>query len=283
MNLKSLQQKSLQQPPLQRRISVSTWSLHHHLGAPSIYGPDSPAPAFESRALLELPAQLAAFGITTLEICHFHLPALDAGFLAELRGELERHGIELWSLLIDAGDLNDAQHAARDFEWIQNWLPVAASLGAKNVRAIAGKGAPTQENLTQSVVALKPLAQNAEANGMRLMTENWFDLTGTPEAVQFLLHELEGQIGLCLDFGNWGGPSRSEKYAELAQIAPYAESCHTKAFFRDGQIDRTDYERCLHITREAGFAGPYTLIYDSGGNEWEGLTAEREIVQPYLV
>lgn len=271
-----------QQPPLVRRLAVSTWSLHHHLGAPPVSGPDSPDAVSESRALLELPAQLAAFGITTLEICHFHLPMRDAGFLTELRGELEAHGIELWSLLIDGGDLNDPQHTARDEAWIGAWLPVAEALGAKNARVIAGKGKPTEENLQHSVQVLGRLAQIAGTCGVRLMTENWFDLTGTPQSVSFLLEHFEGRLGLCLDFGNWGGPSRPKKYVELGQIARYAESCHTKAFFRDGQLDRADYERCLQLTRDANFVGPYTLIYDSGGDEWAGLSAEREVVLPFL-
>lgn len=267
----------------QKRLSVSTWSLHHHLGAPTFAGPASAPPAFDPTPLLQLPAQLANFGIHTLEICHFHLPSLDDTFLTQLRAELENHHIELWALLIDDGDLNSPPHAARDQKWMESWLPIAAKLGATNARIIAGKGKPTPENLAHSIKALNTLADTADTLGLQLLTENWFDLTSTPASTIHLLEGMQGRLGLCLDFGNWGGPSRPEKYGELAQIAPFARSCHTKAFFKDGEIDRADYQKVLEITREAGFSGPYTLIYDAGGDEWRGLEVEREVVEPYLV
>ncbi|HEX8466129.1 MAG TPA: TIM barrel protein [Abditibacterium sp.] len=262
-----------------KRLSVSSWSLHHHLGAPPISGPDREIAPFDGQKLLELPSQLKNFGIGTLEICHFHLPSRDDVFLAELRAELDRNDIELWTILIDEGDLNSPQHAQRDQNWIASWLPVAAKLGARNARVIAGKSAPTPENMAQSIAALNVLADEAETLGVGLLTENWFDLTGTPASTIELLEAMNEKLGLMLDFGNWKGAS---KYDDLRQIAPYAKSCHTKAAFSDGEIDSEDYEKCLDITREAGFEGPYTLIYDSGGDEWAGLSVEREVVMPYL-
>ncbi len=267
------------QSPLRKRLSVSTWSLHHHLSAPLISGPERETAPVETQKLLALPAQIAGFGIETLEICHFHLPSRDDAFLAELKRELETNGIELWAFLIDEGDLNDPRNAARDAKWIASYLPIAAKLGAKNARVIAGKGAPTPQNQAQSIAALQELARHAESLSLRLLTENWFDITGTPATTLQILDALNGELGLMLDFGNWKGAG---KYADLAQIAPYAQSCHTKAAFQNGQIDREDYEKCLEITKAANFQGPYTLIYDSGSDEWRGLEQEREIVLPYL-
>lgn len=92
---------------------------------------------------------------------------------------------------------------------------------------------------------------------------------------------LEGNVGLCCDFGNWHGPN---KYRDLQSIAPSAESCHAKASFAspDG-MEKNDYRHCLDITRSAGFSGPYTLIYDGpGADEWAGLAQERQVVEPYI-
>ena len=263
------------------RLSVSTWSLHHHLGAPAISGPSDDNLAGNAQKLLALPAQLAAFRFQTLEICHFHLPSRDAAWLAEFRAELTRFGIEVWALLIDGGDLNDPQLAARDQKWMESYLPVAAQLGARTARVIAGKSAPTPENMAQSIAALRDLSHVANENGVQLTIENWYPLTSTPAAVRQILNEVEG-LGLCLDFGNWGGPSKPEKYALLQQIAPLATSCHTKAFFDGGQIAREDFERCLEILRVANFTGPHTLIYDAGGEEWQGLRQELEVAKPFL-
>lgn len=267
------------------RLSVSTWSLHRTLGDPVIYGPGEQIPLDTHGrgevSLLQLPGRLASFGIKTLEICHFHLPSLERGYLQEMRSELESAGVELFNLLVDAGDITHPISGERDADWISQWIDVASLLGAQRTRVIAGKARPTEETMALSIRRLRVLARQAEEQGVRLMTENWFALLPDAQHVLSLLDALEGHVGLCLDFGNWRGP---EKYDEFVQIAPRAESCHTKATFNGPNVlDREDYVRCLEITRQAGFHGPYTLIYDGpDDNEWQGLALEREVVLPYL-
>ena len=272
----------------QARISVSSWSLHRHLGRPQIYGVESgqtiPIETHNQGDfwLLELPGKIASFGIHTLEICHFHLPSLDPGYLSELRQAMAAAGVELFSLLVDDGDLLHPERGERDLAWIQSWLEVGAALGSQCMRVIAGKQPATAETVKLSQQRLATLADRADSQGIRLMTENWFPLLSTPQAVVQLLEGLNGRVGLCLDFGNWQG---EEKYAGFEVIAPYAESCHAKGQFdENGRIRRDDYERCLEITRAAHFSGPYTLIYDSPmpANEWDGLAAEQEIVSLYI-
>jgi sugar phosphate isomerase/epimerase len=269
------------------RLSVSTWSLHRSLGKPAAYGPETthPQPATPTRtpafSLLELPAQIVAAGMQTLEICHFHLPSREAAYLQQLRQALADAGVELWSLLIDGGDIAHPTDHERDVAWIEGWFPVAAQLGANHVRVSGGKQTPTPEAVARSEANFARLAIAAQQHGLRLMTENWQNLLSTPAVVRHLLDRLGGQVGLCADFGNWHRP---EKYANLAQIVPYAESCHAKCHFpAPGVPDREDFVRCLELTRSVGFAGPYTLIYDGpGDDELAGLGIERELVLPYL-
>lgn len=270
------------------RLSVSTWSLHRALGAthpdaPGNPGQKTPVATFGpgSISLLEVPGRIAAIGITNLELCHFHLPGHDKSYLQELRATLDKAGVTLFSLLIDEGDITHPTSAARDLAWIGNWIDTAGVLGAQCVRVIAGKAQPNNASLALSRQGFAQLVARAKAQGVRVMTENWFDLLSRPEHVLWLLDELEGEVGLCLDFGNWGGPT---KYDDLQAIAPRAESCHTKAHFSaPGELDAADYARCLDITRAAGFSGVHTLIYDGpGDDEWAGLAMEQEIVTPYL-
>jgi len=269
------------------RLSVSTWSLHRQLGKPGFYGPENgkhiPVETHGKGeiSLLNLPARVAAFGINTLEICHFHISRLDEGYLNDLRGSLESANVELFSLLIDSGDITHPDNASRDLAWIGDWIDVAGTLGAKRARVIAGKAAPSDVAMKTSLNGFKQLVERAEANDARLMTENWFSLLSTPKNVLTLLDALEDKVGLCLDFGNWRGDT---KYDDLGAIAPRAESCHTKAHFSaPRELDRADYERCLNLTKDAGFSGPHTLIYDGpGDDEWQGLAIEKEIVRPYL-
>ncbi len=269
------------------RLSVSTWSLHRQLGKPGFTGPahglQIPTETHNTGpiSLLELPAHVAEFGIHTLEICHFHLPSVEKTYLGELRAALSEAEVELFSLLIDDGDITHPTDAERDTAWIAQWIDIAGELGASCARVIGGKADPTAETLEQSRTTLAHLAERAETAGIRLMTENWFSVFSTPANVNTILDRLAGKVGLCLDFGNWRGET---KYEDLAAIAPRAESCHTKAHFaapRD--MDTQDYVKCLDLTQTAGFAGPHTLIYDGpGDDEWEGLALERDVVNPYL-
>jgi sugar phosphate isomerase/epimerase len=269
-----------------RRISVSTWSLHRALGKPSFIGPGTAAraagpvtaPMF---SLLELPARIVGAGIHTLEICHFHLPSREPAYVQQLRDAIEDAGVELWSLLIDGGDIAHPVHHERDVAWVEQWLDVAAALGAKNARVSGGKQEPGRQAVARSKQNLQRLAVAAAARGVRLATENWQNLLSRPEIVLEVLDDLDGAVGLCADFGNWSGP---QKYDDLAQIFPRAESCHAKCHFSaPGQMDRADFERCLELTRQAGFAGPYTLIYDGpGDDELAALQLERAVVLPYL-
>lgn len=272
----------------QSRLAVSTWSLHRTLGRPAITGPAHPIPTGDAShrqqngatPLLALPAQLHAFGIRKLEICHFHLPTVDAEYLAQLRQALADADITLWQLLIDGGDITDPENVVRDLAWIKGWIDVAATLGATRARVSAGKAAPSPDAFARSKQALAALADYAGERGVRLMTENWQTLLSTPEALFAVLDGLD-HVGLLADLGNWSGET---KYADLAQILPRAESCHAKAYFTTPhEMDRDDYVRSLDLCQAAGFSGPYSLIYDGpNDDEWQGLQLEMAVVAQYL-
>ena len=133
-----------------------------------------------------------------------------------------------------------------------------------------------------SLKAFRQLIAKAKQHDVRIVTENWFGLVARPAEMLWLLKELDGELGLKFDFGNWDQPT---KYEDLAQIAQFAESSHAKAHFKAAyEMDQADYVRCLDLLRIAQFKGPHTLIYDDreGPDEWRGLQIERDVVQAYL-
>lgn len=260
------------------RISISSWTLHPVLGSPPFWGVGEQPPGAPSAGLplLHLPQRIADAGIKTMELTHFHLPTLDEGYLAELRGAIESAGVELWSFLVDDGDVT-GPNGERDEKWIASLLPVATELGARCVRVIAGKAGPTAERLAHSRIVLERLVEKASAQGLHLLTENWFDLLATPEAVHAVI---EGtNVGLNFDFGNWTGPG---KYDALAQIAELAEGSHAKAHFEDEEIDAIDFKRCLQLLRDTDFSGPYTLVCDNAEDRWQAVAQAKAIAERYL-
>jgi hypothetical protein len=270
-----------------RRVSVSTWALHPLLGIVAPGRPGDPEALMMKphdgdgiTTLLDVPAALAARGITTMELCHFHVTSRDEASLGELRGAIEAAGVELWSLLIDDGDLTDPVNGERDRQWIEGWIDTASHLGARCVRVIAGKQPLTPETLARSREQFMLLVVHAYLRGIHVLTENWFSVLSTPDAVNGLLESLNRSVGLTLDFGNWD--SHADKYADLAAIALRATSCHAKCgFTEDGQPLADDYRRCLDVTREAGFSGPYTLVHNFPSRVWESIEAQKELLAPY--
>lgn len=265
------------------RIAVSTWSLHRLLGATyphdlttTAIGPEELSHGEGEESLLGLPSVLANHGYHRLEIVSFHLRSRDPVYLGELRDQLRIANVRLQTLLIDAGDISHPEHGARDTAWVASWIEIANELGADNARIIAGKQKPTRDALDRSIKALISLADTNAGSPVRLVTENWFDLLSTPEHVNDVLDKLDGRVGLLGDFGNWGGKT---KYAELKSIFGRAELCHAKGSFIDGDLDEADYGACVQLAEEAGYTGPYTLIFDSEiPSEWTGLGIERDFI-----
>lgn len=269
------------------QIAVSTWSVHHLLGVTYANGPGKiptgvPEPTFGpgTLALPDLPAELARRGYQRAEICHFHLASFEPGFLKSVLYAFQKSGVFIQTLLIDDGDITNSATRERDLEWISSWIEAAAVLGAENARVIAGKAKPSPEALALSIEGLRAMSQLGKAHGVRIVAENWFDLMSSPREVHHVLDAVGDQLGFLADTGNWHGPT---KYDDLKSIFTRAELCHAKCSFGPGHaIDDADYGKCIKAAAEAGYAGPFTLIFDSPGDEWCGLEIEHKFVCDYF-
>lgn len=269
---------------MQNSIAVSTWSLHRLLGISYANGPADGAGAIPRPTwgpgicnLADLPAELAQRGYFRAEICHFHLASLDSGYLHEIKTAFADSGVVIQTLLIDDGDLTKAASRRRDLDWMGRWLEAASALGAENARIIAGKSRPGADAWGLSIAGLREMGVLGQDLGVRVVTENWFDLLASATAVHRLLDALGDAVGFLADTGNWSGPT---KYAELQSIFRRAELCHAKCGFGVGlAMDRDDFGSCLDAAVLAGYCGPFTLIYDGpDDDEWAGLAMEHQFV-----
>lgn len=276
-----------------KRASLSTWSLHRLLGplyrsSPS--GPEIPVPGAGdpgNLSLIEVPSMLSRRGIFTVEICHDQIPSLDPAYLQELRAEMNRCGVELYCLLIDDGDITDPSLAgrSRDIAWIQRWIRAGSACGATNVRILPGYASieAGQEALIDhpvikdSASELRRLAQYGRELNVQMITENITPLGRHARRICAIIERCEGEVQLCGDFDNFDLP---DKYGELQMIMPYATSVHAKGVFSPtGDLNTDDYRRCLQITRESGFDGPYSLVADAPGNAWDNTaTLQAELL-----
>jgi sugar phosphate isomerase/epimerase len=245
-------------------------------------------------SLLDVPARLAQIGINTLEIVHFHFPTQESSYFAEVAAAMKDAGVELFSILIDAGDITNPDVARRqqDLDWIRSWIDAAAACGASHVRVVAGYshvertgGALADHPVIQlSAQSLRALATYAGNQGVRVITENYRETGSRADQLLAILDLCEGEVGLCADFGNFKGET---KYEELGAIFPHADSAHVKAEYdAAGQIIEEEFARGLSLLAKSGFDGPMSLIFDStlhrGESEWDNLIAMRTFVDSYL-
>ena len=240
-----------------RRLAISTWTLHGQLQG--------------QLDLLDLPEQISRRGIQALEICHFHLPSTTPAYLAELRAACQAAGVEPYSILIDTGDITapDPERRAADLQTIRDWIDVAAGLGARHVRVVAGMQPPTPAVIQLSVGNLRELAHYATQRGVKTITENWHATGLDPQALLAILEQCHGAVGLCADIGNAEGPN---KYATLAQLLPRASSIHFKARYTpDMRIEEADFIHCVQLIEAADFQGIVTLIYGDTDREWAAV------------
>jgi sugar phosphate isomerase/epimerase len=235
--------------------------------------------------ILDLPAATRKHGIANMQLGHFHVPHPDKVWLGEFRAAARDAGVTITTMLIDDGDPSNAATHERDVRWINRWVDLAAEVGAQTARVVAGRQKPSPDTLALSVAGLKQIAAHGKSVGVRIITENWHDLLSSPKEVHHVLDAVGDDLGLLVDFGNWKGPA---KYADLASIMPRGEDTHAKCSFAakldvPDAMDRDDYGKCVRIVAEAGYAGPYTLIYDGpDDDEWAGLAMEAQFIRDTL-
>ena len=266
-------------------ISVSTWSLHRQLGrawyVPTTNGLQNRSDQTDRVELMAVPALVASQGIHQLEVCHFHFPSVDVGYLNEFRSELERHGVTFYSLLIDTGDITHPNETQReeDLNLIRHWIDVAGKCGALQARVIAGDAEASEEAIALSAQNLGILATYAKARGVEVSTENFKKLTQRATPLLEILNRCASELALCADFGNFKGET---KYDDLAAILPRATTVHAKGNYVNGALDKTDFGQCMKLATAANFEGPYVLIFSDDGEEWPYLQALRNDIQTYL-
>ncbi len=280
------------------RVSTSSWSLHRALG--SVWLDDfsteklTPPSNNAAMSLLQLPDMAAQHGIHTLEICHFHFPTRDKGYLTELASEAARANVEIFSILVDDGDITAADPQEREvqLDWIRGWIDSAGILGAKAARIVAGEASVPADiqnpaghpSIQMSALQLKSLYAYGQDKGIKIFTENFRPLSLQADHLVAILELCDGQITICADFGNFKGPDR---YQEFAKIAPWATSGHAKAQYEtDGSIVPDDLAGGIQVLKQSGFSGPLSLIFDqpmvSDSTEWDYLDSMKRVADMEL-
>jgi len=273
-------------------LSISTWSLHRNLGSLHWTVWDAETNTHQTQVqeqpllttLLELPAEAASRGYQALEVCHFHFPSTEIGYLDQLRRSFDESNVKFDTLLLDYGDLtaHDATKRSADLGLIRSWIDIASNCGAKQIRVIAGEASPNDDQAIQlSASALSELAQYAASKNVHVITENFKALTSTSESSLKLLAQAGKKVGFITDFGNYHS---ADKISEIGDTAAQSVSIHVKPTYDEtGFPDKDELITYLTKVEQTGFNGAFVLIYDGPGDMWEGLERVKAIVEPFIL
>jgi sugar phosphate isomerase/epimerase len=258
-------------------------------------------------SLLEFPRLVRErLALDAVEICQFHLPERSTAYLEQLRAALREAGVTLVNMPIDAGNISDLNTAYReeDLSEIEEWMRVAAALGARMVRVNASNPlAPQTAPLEVTIASYRRLAAVAAGLGLHLLVENHGGISSDPDVLVRLLTEVgSDRLRALLDIGNfepllsahmarWQGqevPAHLDLeplYAAIERIALYAGLVHAKTFGFDAQGEPTelDVRRALRVVHDKGYRGPISLEYEgTTGDPWENTRRTRDLVLEVL-
>jgi sugar phosphate isomerase/epimerase len=259
------------------QLSLATWSLV------SLLRGDRPMDYLDVPALVR-----ERFGITALELNNVFFAARDSGYLQKVRDSAARAGTRLINIAVDEqGDLASADPAARELglQRYGAWIPLAAEVGVNAIRVNSGgkdvatlpDGDPARLAAEQRLLdSLRRLCDQAADHRIAILVENHGGLSAHPASLDRVIRAVrqshgDRAAGVLVDWGNW--PPQIDRYAALQTVYPLALAVHAKIKDIDESLEHPAYDlqRCIDLTREAGYDDYLGIEYEGGGDALVGL------------
>jgi sugar phosphate isomerase/epimerase len=203
-----------------------------------------------------------------VELLDLHFPSLDRDYLRDVKrrcAELQLT-VSCASVSNDFG-LADAEARAKQVERVNQWVDVAAFLGAPVLRVFSGwlprdAALESKERCWPPMIdGLRRCADYAAQQGVMLGLENHNGrgLTGTADEVERCLREVASPwLRLNLDTGDYGD------LEPIRRTLPHAVHIHAKLYELDGAgaDRREDWPAILRILSGGGYRGFLSIEYE---------------------
>ena len=209
----------------------------------------------------------ADMGLDGVELTSYYFPSTDAAYLNHLKRQCYLSGLDVSgtavgnNFCVGPGETRDKQIAS-----VKQWIDHAADLGAPAMRVFAGSapGGTSEEDARQWVVeCLQECSQRAGERGVILALENHGGVTTTADGLLAIITKVKSDwVGVNLDTGNFRS---ADPYADIAQAAPYAVTCHAKTDIHPvgAAGGEADFGRIVEILRGAHYRGYLSIEYEA--------------------
>jgi len=250
------------------KISVSSWSLHRHIG--------------NDISLLDFPGiAREKFGMDAIELVSFQFQSTDPDFVNKLKKNIERNGQNVVHVAAGHGNISqpDQKKRLEDVKTLFTWLDIAAHFEAPAIRIDTGQQ-EGEIDLSITIDSYKRLADKARQLGLKITLENHGGISGDPNNLVKIVEAVGKDVmGTCPDFGNFPAQTR---YDDLRKIAPYAVILHAKTyeFGPDGDETTLDYGKCAEIFED--FRGYWSVEFEGPGDQYDGTIQSISLIRKYV-
>jgi L-ribulose-5-phosphate 3-epimerase len=260
------------------RISLAEWSLHRTLRAGELDHLDFPR------------AARGAYGLDAVEYVNtfFKDKAENAGYLRELKGRADAHGVRSLLIMCDGegalGD-RDAPARTRAVENHYRWVTAAAFLGCHSIRVNAQSSGSPDEQRQLAADGLRRLTEFAARHEINVIVENHGGLSSNGAWLASVISTVgHPRCGTLPDFGNFriAGDEWYDRYRGVAELMPFAKAVSAKShdFDDQGNERHTDYGRMLRIVLDAGYRGYVGIEYEGAAlPEAQGIRATKALLE----
>ncbi len=271
------------------RIAISSYCFHNFFTKTRYGG----APKLDRKPmeLLELPELFADhFHVHNLEVVAPHFASQEPSYLSEVVARLKKTHSRIVNVPVDIGELWDKPglSAADEKTRLHNvalykpWFDAAHAVGARSVRCDPGK--INSSDLAPTIKSYVELAAYAKPLGLYVIVENHGGVGSEhPEELIRILSSAGDQTGTLPDFGNF--PDEDTRVRGLKALFPQARTvCHVRDTEGDGKggLVHFDLNRCLNISREAGYKGLYSIEAEADGDVFANVQHVLDAVLKFL-
>ncbi len=204
-------------------------------------------------------------------------------YIDEMNKRAGEHDVRQLLIIVDGeGLIGDVNPEKRRLAMVahQRWVDTAQALGCHSIQINPVSSGDEDEQRKRAVESLLELCEYAVRRKINLLLGNYGGCSATAEWVMNVVKSVDRES--CRTLAQIDMPTTENDYATLATVASLAKglTANTYDFDDQGREVRTDYDRAMRVTQDAGYKGYVGIQYcGTRLDELAGIRASRTLLE----
>jgi sugar phosphate isomerase/epimerase len=221
----------------------------------------------------------AKFNIRKIEPWSEHFRSLEKGYLEEVRAEVAKAGGAIVNIAVDGEHSPYAAEGAereRAVAFSKQWIDAAVAIGSPSVRTNLPQAKDAKPDLERTAASLKLVAEYGAAKNVVVNLENDNPVSEDPFFLVKVIEKVNSPwLHALPDFANTLAASEEEyAYRGIQVMFGHAYNIsHVKEAEvgdRKDKVAHVDLARTFGIAKRHGYAGYFSMEWDSPGDPYAG-------------